>query len=613
MELKEVDGEEQLRNENAKEKWTKLGETGNNCNNWIDKSKSDFDKVEKVKDETLDHGIDEGKDTSDGKELEQEVGDAIEGEGEKNEKEGLRKKKNEFKAETGCLWGFWTILFVSGLATLLQSTLGVRLPIVQGGTVTFVIPTIAILLQPQWECEFVTARNQYGPNLNLTQLGLPEIGSEKHREMWMLRIREIQGAIIVASLFQVLTGVSGILMYMLKYIGPLCIVPIITLTGISLFPAGSKMASGHWWIALLTMFLITIFSQYMKRVEIPCFCTKDKIAFFSLFPVLLGVMTSFIVCIILTATDVLPADKTKWGYMARTDTGMHVLTEAKWFRFPYPGQWGLPKVSMVGVFGMLAGVIAAMIESIGDYYACARLAGAPPPPLHAVNRGVFTEGVACVLAGIWGSGNGTTSYAENIGVIGITKVGSRRVVQIGGLMMLVLGCFGKFAALFTLIPTPVIGGMFMITFGMVTAVGLSNLQYIDLNSPRNLFILGVSLFFGLSLPMWITEHDVIDTGNDIIDQLLSVLLSTSMFVGGLIGFVLDNTIPGTDEERGINSWRQTSSSVKSGSSQSNYDLYNFPYIQPYLDKIKLFNYVPVCPRFLAKPVIVNSFSNEAME
>ncbi|XP_060574040.1 solute carrier family 23 member 2-like [Ruditapes philippinarum] len=338
--------------------------------------------------------------------------------------------------------------------------------------------------------------------------------------MWMLRIREIQGAIIVASLFQVLTGVSGILTYMLKYIGPLCIVPIITLTGISLFPAGSKMASGHWWVALLTMFLITIFSQYMKRVEIPC----------------------------LTATDVLPADKTKWDYMARTDTSIHVLAEAKWFRFPYPGQWGVPKVSVVGVFGMLAGVIAAMIESIGDYYACARLAGAPPPPLHAVNRGVFTEGVACVLAGIWGSGNGTTSYAENIGVIGITKVGSRRVVQIGGLMMLVLGCFGKFAALFTLIPTPVIGGMFMITFGMVTAVGLSNLQYIDLNSPRNLFILGVSLFFGLSLPMWITEHDVIDTGNDIIDQLLSVLLSTSMFVGGLIGFVLDNTIPGTERK-----------------------------------------------------------------
>ena len=57
--------------------------------------------------------------------------------------------------------------------------------------------------------------------------------------------------------------------------------------------------------------------------------------------------------------------------------------------FIYVGQWGLPTVSVAGVFGMLAGVLASMIESVGDYYACARLAGAPPPPVHALNRGRF--------------------------------------------------------------------------------------------------------------------------------------------------------------------------------------------------------------------------------
>lgn len=71
---------------------------------------------------------------------------------------------------------------------------------------------------------------------------------------------------------------------------------------------------------------------------------------------------------------------------------------------------------------MLAGVIASMIESIGDYYACARLSGAPPPPAHAVNRGIAMEGLGCLLAGLWGTGNGTTSYSENIGAIGLTKV-----------------------------------------------------------------------------------------------------------------------------------------------------------------------------------------------
>ena len=63
-----------------------------------------------------------------------------------------------------------------------------------------------------------------------------------------------------------------------------------------------------------------------------------------------------------------------------------------WFSH-FPVQWGWPKVTVAGVFGMLAGIIASLIESVGDYYACARLSGAPPPPTHAINRGIGTEGL----------------------------------------------------------------------------------------------------------------------------------------------------------------------------------------------------------------------------
>lgn len=490
--------------------------------------------------------------------------------------------------------------------TLLQTTFGARLPIVQGGTVTFVVPTIAIMLQQKWKCPYREARKEFGPTVNFTALGLPPVGSEKHRDMWMLRICEIQGAIIVASLFQVFIGFSGVMSFMLRYIGPLCISPTLTLAALSLFPIITDMVSGQVWISILTICLITLFSQYMKNVKIP-FCTlgpnksltTTRVALFMLYPVLLAVIIAFSICLALTATDVLPRNATEWGYLARTDTKLYVLQEAKWFRFPYPFQWGLPTVSTVGVFGMLSGVLTAMIESLGDYYACARLTGAPPPPLHAVNRAIFMEGTACVLAGIWGTGNGTTSYSENIGLIGITRVGSRRVVQVCGIMLMLFGCFGKFGALFMLIPIPVIGGMVMVTFGMVTAVGLANLKFVDLSSTRNLFIIGVSLFFGLSFPQWIQEHDVIRTGNDIIDQLLTVLLSTSMFVGGLIGFVLDNTIPGTDEERGMTSWRAASSANKSTSSSIGQELYDLPVIQKFLDRFKVFTYIPVCPRFRA--------------
>lgn len=79
---------------------------------------------------------------------------------------------------------------------------------------------------------------------------------------------------------------------------------------------------------------------------------------------------------------------------------------------------------MGAVVGLLAGVLVSVVESVGDYHACARLSKAPSPPVHAVNRGIFMEGVGSVLAAAWGAGCGLTSYSENIGAIGITKAGA---------------------------------------------------------------------------------------------------------------------------------------------------------------------------------------------
>lgn len=165
--------------------------------------------------------------------------------------------------------------------------------------------------------------------------------------------------------------------------------------------------------------------------------------------------------------------------------------------------------------------------------------------------------------------------------------------------MILLGCLGKVGAVFVTIPEPVVGGMFIIMFGMVTAVGLSNLQYVDMSSSRNIFILGVSLFFGLSFPVWLSANKDINTGNDVADQILTVLLSTNMFVGGLVGFVLDNTIPGTDEERGIIKWRRLDKRDSSFQPDA-LKTYEIPLIQKYLDKWSICKYLPFCPNFLFK-------------
>ncbi|XP_060792256.1 solute carrier family 23 member 1 isoform X5 [Neoarius graeffei] len=311
--------------------------------------------------------------------------------------------------------------------------------------------------------------------------------------------------------------------------------------------------------------------------------------------IILAVMLVWFVCYILTLTEVLPNDPEKYGYKARTDARGEIMSQTPWFRIPYPCQWGLPTVTVAGVLGMFSATIAGMVESVGDYYACARLAGAPPPPVHAINRGLFTEGVCCIITGLMGTGNGSTSSSPNIGVLGITKVGSRRVVQYGAIIMLLLGTIGKFTALFASLPDPVLGGLFCTLFGMITAVGLSNLQYVDLNSSRNLFVLGFSMFSGLTLPNYLDTHPgSIKTGVPEMDQILTVLLTTEMFVGGFLAFLLDNTIPGTKKERGLTDWK-AEDSRKFGSVTS--DTYNFPVGMGMVRRLDCLRYLPICPTF----------------
>lgn len=494
-----------------------------------------------------------------------------------------------------------TIFFVSGICTLLQTIFGNRLPIVQGGTFSFLTPTIAILSLPQWKCPTPPPTpTTAGANFSVNMTTQPP--TTDYTDAWKPRMREIQGAIMVAALFQILIGFTGLVGFLLRFVGPLTIAPTITLVGLALFQAAADFSGIHWGISAMTIVVITIFSQYMKNVKIPFPAySKEKgmhvtrFPLFRMFPILLGILFSWIVCVIVTAAGGFTDDPSKPQYNARTDARIFVLEDAKWFRFPYPGQWGTPTVSAAGVFGMLAGVLASMIESVGDYYACARLAGAPPPPRHAVNRGIGMEGIGCLLAGAWGSGNGTTSYSENIGAIGITKVGSRRVVQYGAVIMILLGILGKFGALFTTIPNPIVGGVFMVMFGMITAVGISNLQFVDLNSSRNLFILGFSLVFGMALPYWLTKPEnagIIKTGEPEIDQILTVLLSTNMLIGGVTGFILDNTMPGTREERGMTVWNQSTEEGEEG-----LQIYDLPFGLRKLSTYKCAKYIPFLPYY----------------
>ncbi|XP_075458682.1 solute carrier family 23 member 2-like isoform X2 [Ascaphus truei] len=485
-----------------------------------------------------------------------------------------------------------TIFFVSGICTLLQVLFGVRLPILQGGTFAFLTPTLAMLSLPKWKCP------EWTQNASLVNSTSPLFV-----EVWQSRIREVQGAIMVASCFQIFVGFSGLIGYLMKFIGPLTIAPTISLIALPLFESAGRDAGTHWGISAMTTFFIVLFSQYLRNVPLPIPAYNrskkwhfSKVYLFQIFPVLFGISISWLICLILTVTNAIPPKPENYGYFARTDVKGTVLSQAPWFRFPYPGQWGLPTISVAGVFGILAGVVSSMVESVGDYHACARLSGAPPPPKHAINRGIGIEGIGCLLAGAWGTGNGTTSYSENVGALGITRVGSRMVIIAGGALMLLMGMFSKIGAVFATIPTPVIGGMFMVMFGVIAAVGISNLQFADMNSSRNIFIAGFSIFSGLTIPKWVTDNAaLLETGIVQLDQVILVLLTTGMFVGGFLGFFLDNTIPGTKEERGIIAWKEVHGEIADGGLDVA-DVYDLPFgIGRRFCTAAWLRYIPFCP------------------
>jgi len=122
-----------------------------------------------------------------------------------------------------------TMFFISGITTLLQSTFGNRLPIVQGGTFSFLAPTIAIC----------------------SMAALKDAG-------WHVRMQHVQGAIIAGAFFEIIFGFSGLVGKIKKYIGPVTIAPTIALIGLALFKFGAPIAGKDWLVGGLTIALIVI-------------------------------------------------------------------------------------------------------------------------------------------------------------------------------------------------------------------------------------------------------------------------------------------------------------------------------------------------------------------
>ncbi len=409
-----------------------------------------------------------------------------------------------------------SVMLCSGLATIVQTTFGTRLPIVQGVSFAFLPAFFAIIA--------------YGNGTGLS-----------HAQMMQM----IAGAIIVGSIVEMTVGFSGLVGYLRRFLSPVVIGPVIMLIGLALFQHGAPKAGEHWPTAGLTIVLVIVFSLVFSR----------KSRFFRIFPILSAIVVVCAVCAILSAAGVYTP-----GHKAYIDLSQ--VEQAPWLRI-HPSEivlpWGRPTFHTGFIVAVLAGFLASMIESVGDYHACSYMAGGGDPTSKQISRGIGCEGIGCLLTGLLG-GFSSTSYSENVGLVGLTRVGSRYVVQIGGVLLVLLGIFAKFGAFAATIPGPVVGGLYCALFGLISAVGIQQLAKADLSSDRNLFIAGFSLFMGLSVPAYFggyvsgyspTAADLLANVPEGVRSIIVSVGSTGMAVAAIIGIILDSLIPGTPQERGL--------------------------------------------------------------
>ncbi|KAL0335710.1 UNVERIFIED_CONTAM: Nucleobase-ascorbate transporter 6, partial [Sesamum radiatum] len=233
-------------------------------------------------------------------------------------------------------------------------------------------------------------------------------------------------------------------------------------------------------------------------------------------------------------------------------------------RVPYPFQWGAPSFDAGEAFAMMMAAFVALVESTGGFIAVSRYASATPLPPSILSRGIGWQGVAILLSGLFGTGNGSSVSIENAGLLALTRVGSRRVVQISAGFMLFFSVLGKFGAVFASIPAPIVAALYCLFFAYVGAAGVSFLQFCNLNSFRTKFILGFSIFLGLSVPQYFNEYTAINgygpvhTSGRWFNDIINVPFSSEAFVAGILAYFLDNTMhkkdSGIRKDRGKHWW-----------------------------------------------------------
>lgn len=363
-------------------------------------------------------------------------------------------------------------ILMAGVATFIQSRgagpVGARVACIMGTDFTFVAPAIAVG----------------------SKYGLPGIF----------------GATILGAFVAII--LSFFVKPLMKLFPPIVTGTVVCLIGLTLLPVSIDWAAGgvgsasygslkNIGIALFIMTITLLLNNYGKGLV-------------SSASVLIGMAVGYILCIPL-------------GMINFSSVG-----EANWI--------SLPKILGYGVnfnLKVLLPFIPAYFVTIIGTVGCLKAIGEVSEvelDEKRIGSGVLSDGVGSMLAGFFGT-LPNTSFSQNIGLIPLTKVASRYVTMMAGLLLVILGLFPKFAALINIMPQPVLGGVGIVMFGTVAAAGIQTLSRVKLNN-RNLLIIATSIGLGLGVtfrPEFIAK----------LPEGLKMIFSSGISTGTIVALVLN--------------------------------------------------------------------------
>ncbi len=307
--------------------------------------------------------------------------------------------------------------------------------------------------------------------------------------------------VIMAGLIKLL-GAKRVM----RFFPPVVTGPIIISIGLILAPSAIENCQTNWLLAIIALVTIVIFNIWGKGM-------------LKIIPIILGIAVSYIVALCMGAVD--------FTQVAQSNIlGLPPIMIAKF--------------DISAILTIMPIALATMMEHIGDISAISATAGRNYIANPGLHRTLLGDGLATSLAAFFG-GPANTTYGENTGVLALTKVYDPKVIWIAAVVAIVLSFIPKFSAAVSSIPTAIIGGVSLILYGMISAVGVRNVveNRVDFTKSRNLIIAAVILVSALGfnavggIEFYIGSVDITLSG---------------LAIAAIAGIVLNAILPGNDYE-----------------------------------------------------------------